>query len=474
VNSGTHTQVGFQRIGLTREIESPENPGGLEKRVALIPEDVGELTKAGAHVYVETHAGEGVGFTDDEYRQNGAMLQTAGEIYLDKDLIIKFKGPSLDSIPRMRVGCTLFCMAHFHSYPDRAKLLEERRINVIAMEEILESPKVQTDARILSRTAMAAALQPFLRNNTIGGLRVRMIEWTERLAGSINRVDNRDSGSLQIIQPDINFDEVDATGPDSLYVYDGMSFNDPGGLLDRLKAAGSHLFDLNEFDRRHGEAAIAAYRESHPPHRFGMRRIHCLHETGRAGARYGFQLLQENKPELMLRDAKVVVLGYGNVGQGAIHEVYDSGVRRVHVLGRTHTVKGRIDFWLKDADLIVNAADQPPHLRGVNYLITNDHLKHLVPDGSVVIDLVCGSKTNRSPVEAVVECTFLTDPHFVRDGVTISALWGWPMMGMMRESTLRYSDQILDVLIGREKLLDGLGSLTPGVNRALVCGPFDV
>ena len=83
-----------------------------------------------------------------------------------------------------------------------------------------------------------------------------------------------------------------------------------------------------------------------------------------------------------------------------------------------------------------------------------------------------GSPTNRSPVEAVLSCTFLTDPHFLRDGVTVSSLWGWPMMGMMRETALRYSLQIRDVLLGPERLIDGLGALTPGVERALVCGPF--
>ena len=60
-------------------------------------------------------------------------------------MIIKFKGPSLESISQMKKECTLFCMAHFHSFPDRAKMLEDSQINVIAMEEILESPKVQTD-----------------------------------------------------------------------------------------------------------------------------------------------------------------------------------------------------------------------------------------------------------------------------------------------------------------------------------------
>ena len=72
-------------------------------------------------------------------------------------------------------------MAHFHSYPQRAALLQERRINVIAMEEVLESPRVQTNTRILGRMAMNKALTPFIENNTIGGTRVRVLDWTPRL-----------------------------------------------------------------------------------------------------------------------------------------------------------------------------------------------------------------------------------------------------------------------------------------------------
>ena len=159
--------------------------------------------------------------------------------------------------------------------------------------------------------------------------------------------------------------------------------------------------------------------------------------------------------------------------QTASELFYSQGIKAIHVLGRTHTSKVSIDFWLKDVDLVVNGAEQSPELRGVNFLISNQHLKELIPDQSVVIDLVGGSATNRSPLEAVVSCSFLTEPHFVQDGVTVSALWGWPMMGMMRETAIRYSGQIVDVLIGHEKLIDGLHSLKPGVQRALVCGPFD-
>ena len=90
----------------------------------------------------------------------------------------------------------------------------------------------------------------------------------------------------------------------------------------------------------------------------------------------------------------------------------------------------------------------------------------------MVIDLIGGSSSNRSPVEDVIECTYLTDPHFERNGVTFSSLWGWPLMGMMEESAVKYSDQIVDVLLKKERLIDGLFHLAPGIEQALVCGPY--
>ena len=462
----------YSSIALVKEIESPENPGGLEKRVALIPSDVGQLVKAGITVYVEMGAGENVGFSDDEYLKNNAVMQTAKQIYKDKALIIKFKGPALSSIEQMNEGCTLLCMAHFHSYPDRAKMLQNRRINVIAMEEICESPKQDSDERILGRVAMNEALTPFFKDNSIGGLRVRVIGWSERLRGAINRCGNRNPRSLQIIQPSLSFEELDATGDNVLYFYDSKSFKDPKEILGKLHALKTHTFDINDFESKQGQQAIADYRKSHPPALFGLRRIQCLHETGRAGARYGMSLLTESKQSMHKENSKAVVLGYGNVAQGALDELHQQGIKNIHMLGRTQTAKSRIDYWLKDADLVINGAEQSSELRGKNFLISNKHLKELIPKNSVVIDLVGGSPTNRSPVEAVMSCSFLTDPYFVQNGVLVSALWGWPMMGMMRETAIRYSGQIVDVLIGDEKLIDGLGQLKPSVKRALVCGPF--
>ena len=209
--------IAFNNIALVKEIESPENPGGLEKRVALTPEDVGKLTDVGAQVFVEYGAGLSVDFEDEEYLKNGAVMQKADEIYKDKDMIIKFKGPSLESIFKMKKSCTLFCMAHFHSFPDRAKLLEDNQINVIAMEEVLESPKAQTDEQILARTAMAEALKSFIDNKTIGNLKIFVIGRNKRLSGAIRRAGNRNPHSINLLHKDVKLEELKETGSETLY-----------------------------------------------------------------------------------------------------------------------------------------------------------------------------------------------------------------------------------------------------------------
>ena len=46
------------------------------------------------------------------------------------------------------------------------------------------------------------------------------------------------------------------------------------------------------------------------------------------------------------------------------------------------------------------------------------------------------------------------------------------MMGFMRETAIKYSGQIADILLGDDQLIQALENLAPGVELALVCGKF--
>lgn len=462
--------MAFKTIALAKEIESPENPGGLERRVALTPDDVASLIANGVQMFVEHDAGLNMGFSDQDYVAVGATIQTQDDIYSDKDMIIKFKNVALSSIAKMRSGCTLFCMAHFSSYPERAEMLEQQRINVVAMEEVLQSPKKESDTNVMARLAMRLALQNY-DNNELCKVNIIIVQWSKRLWSAIHRAGNRSPKSLRVVNDDFTLNDLGDIDAHSLLFYDAKTFpKDKQAVLDEFQKQGGRVFDLQHYENTDAAEAIKDYRQSHIPFDFGGRRIQCLHETGRAGARYGIQLFSEHNKK-PVTEINAVVLGYGNVAQGAIDELYQQGVHNIHVLGRAHTAATEIKKWINDADVIVNGAEQAAELRGKNYLISNQHLKENLRDGTVIIDLVGGSKTNRSPVEPVISCTFLTDPYFVQDGVIVSALWGWPMMGMEKESTLRYSEQIVDVLLGNERLLDGIEQQAKWLDHALVCGP---
>ncbi len=463
----------YKIIGLAKEIESPENPGALEKRVALIPNDVQQLVEFGCEVSVEYGAGEGVGFSDQEYVDAGATLQNNTELYKNKDLVIKFKGPAMESIPLMKQGCTLFCMAHFSSFPERAQLLEKHQINVVAMEYVVQSPEKLPKELVLGLMAADNCVEMDLRRAGVDMDEFHVIGYSERMSGVIRRLMNHSPSRLTLHPMDVAFDELGDLHKHSVVVFDSEIFDKANSLIGKLEELDIRYYDVHPFVENYGREALKYYRKVNPAPEFGKRKIEALHETGRAGARYGLELLlKASQKKMDASAATAVILGYGNVGMGAIHECYEAGVRTIKVLGKAHTKSGEIESYIESADLIINGAEQPAHLRGINYLVTRDHAKSLLEKGTVVIDLIGGSASNRSAVENVIECTYLTDPYFEEDGILFSALWGWPMMGFMRETAIKYSGQIAEILLGEDQFIQGLDQLAPGVEKALVCGRF--
>jgi alanine dehydrogenase len=443
----------LKNIGLAKEVASPENPGARDNRVALVPKDVKKLVDYGCSLFVEIGAGEGIGFSDDEYAQAGATLQDHAAIYQNKDLLIKFKGPALEDIPLMSEGTVLFCMLHAGSYPDRVKQLKKRNVKSIAMEFVCESPKTLSDEAILGKMCMQHTLNGI--EKAPKNMHIGFIGYSVYVAGALKRAGNRSPLSIVLYNDQFDPNNSQHAIENTVFIYDSRTYQGSEEKLTYLRSKAIDLVDANSFMKRQGKITIQKYRDTHEPFLFGARKIQCLHETGRAGCRYGFDLVTKvSKTVSDPQKAKVVVLGYGNVGMGAIHEAYTQGVTTIKVLGARHTDQKEIEQHIKDADIIVNGAEQPVELRGRNYLITNEHIRKIIPKGSAVIDLVGGSPTNRSPVEPVLNCTFLTDPYFVQDNVLVAALWGWPMMGFMKETAIKYSSQIFNVLTAEDKLLE--------------------
>ncbi|MBU0504832.1 MAG: alanine dehydrogenase [bacterium] len=457
----------LNKIGLAKEVESPENPDAMDNRVALVPDDVGKLISLGCSVSVEKGAGEAIGFSDQMYVDAGAVIQNHDDIYQNKDLLIKFKGPALEDIPLITEGTVLFCMLHAGSYPDRVKKLKKKNITCIAMEFVCESPKQLSDEAILGKMCMQHTLNGI--DKAPKNLNISFIGYSVYVAGAIKRAGNRSPLNITLYNDHFDPEKIQHPLDNTVFIYDSLTYQGEEEKLSFLRSKALDIVDAYFFMKRQGKKTIQKYRDTHEPFLFGARKIQCLHETGRAGCRYGFDIVTKvSKKITNPKEAKVVVLGYGNVGMGAIHEAYMQGVKTIKVLGARQTTKEEIEQYIHNADIIVNGAEQPVELRGRNYLITNEHIRKVIPKGSAVIDLVGGSPTNRSPVEPVLNCTFLTDPYFVQDDVLISALWGWPMMGFLKETAIKYSSQILKALTSEDKLIEtGLENANISIKNAV-------
>jgi alanine dehydrogenase len=120
-------------IGLPKEIKDNEY------RVGLTPAGVQALAHAGHTVFVQKTAGEGSGFTDDQYvKAGGQLLDTADEIWQAGDMIVKVKEPIAPEYPRMRENQLLFTYLHLAPEFELTKQMLERKVTGVAYETITD------------------------------------------------------------------------------------------------------------------------------------------------------------------------------------------------------------------------------------------------------------------------------------------------------------------------------------------------
>ncbi|EAR57373.1 putative alanine dehydrogenase [Photobacterium sp. SKA34] len=101
-------------LGVPKEIKPHEY------RVGMTPTAVKELTAYGHHVYIETLAGKGIGFNDQDYIDAGGFISpTAEHVFSTAEMIIKVKEPQTSERKLLRGGQILF--AYLHLAPDLAQ-----------------------------------------------------------------------------------------------------------------------------------------------------------------------------------------------------------------------------------------------------------------------------------------------------------------------------------------------------------------
>jgi len=124
------------RIGVPTEIKDNEY------RVGMTPAGVRDLTSDGHEVLVQKGAGNGSGFSDEEYEAAGGKIAPdADTVFRDADMIVKVKEPIEADLKRLRDGQLLFTYLHLAPVPDLTKALLDKKITGIAYETITDERK---------------------------------------------------------------------------------------------------------------------------------------------------------------------------------------------------------------------------------------------------------------------------------------------------------------------------------------------
>ena len=119
------------KIGVPKEIKNNEN------RVGMTPAGVYELVKRGHTVYIQTDAGFGSGFFDEDYKEVGAtILNSISEVYASSDMIVKVKEPIQEEYGLIKPDQVVFTYFHFASSEILTKAMIKSKSVCIAYETV--------------------------------------------------------------------------------------------------------------------------------------------------------------------------------------------------------------------------------------------------------------------------------------------------------------------------------------------------
>ncbi len=119
------------KVGLPKEVKDNEY------RVGLVPAGAQALVEDGHIVLVETEAGQGSGFSDEEYAAAGARISdSADDLFAQSEIVVKVKEPTEGEYARLREGQILSTYLHLASAPELTRVLLEKQVIGVAYETI--------------------------------------------------------------------------------------------------------------------------------------------------------------------------------------------------------------------------------------------------------------------------------------------------------------------------------------------------
>ena len=142
------------KIGCVKEVKKHEY------RVGLTPDNVYAYCSHGHTVTMEKGAGEGSGFSDEDYAKMGATIASSAEdVWSASEMIVKVKEPLAQEYPLMREGQILFTYLHLAADRPLTDALLKNGVKAVAYETIRDRQNALPLLKPMSEVAGRLSIQ---------------------------------------------------------------------------------------------------------------------------------------------------------------------------------------------------------------------------------------------------------------------------------------------------------------------------
>jgi len=151
------------------QIAVPSETHANERRVALIPDAVKKLVRAGFDVVIESGAGVHAGFSDTEYTEAGATLSSDTDALLGgADILLRVNKPALEDIKKVKRGALHISYLDPYNEAELIDAMAAQGVSSVSMEMIPRTTRAQKMDALSSQASLAGYSMVLLAANKLG------------------------------------------------------------------------------------------------------------------------------------------------------------------------------------------------------------------------------------------------------------------------------------------------------------------
>ena len=151
------------KIAVVKETRIPE------RRVALSPDVVKSLTKAGFRCGLESGAGEASGFYDSAYEKAGAILfPDKAAMLADSEILLKVNAPTAEELQLMPDGSAFISFFYAYTAPELVDICLKKKISAFAMDAVPRISRAQKMDALSSQANLGGYKAVIMGANALG------------------------------------------------------------------------------------------------------------------------------------------------------------------------------------------------------------------------------------------------------------------------------------------------------------------